>query len=510
MELFTDLAQGFLSMFEAGGSILLEWVTKIIPMVICLMTAVNAIIKLIGESRVEGFTKSLTRWRIARYTLMPLMAILFLGNPLCFTFGKFLDEKYKPAYYDACVSFLHPVTALFPHANASELFVYMGIAAGISEQKLPLGNLAIRYFLAGLVIMVLRGIITERISMFLSQKKPQIRKEPAVCKEIREVEKENTIPCVRITRGAGGWGGPLILQASRQKHIILCVCGGGIHPLAQALAAACQCDVFDGFSGSCPEDEILAAVIDCGGTARCGVYPKKGILTINVLATGKSGPLARFITEDIYVSDVGEAQIEIMQESVSKTEELKPDEPEEKFYAVQKENPLLRVGLSVSRTVSLCYSAGRETIDMVLRNILPFMAFTATLLGILQVSGLSTFIAHTIAPLCATLPGMLVISLICSLPFLSPVLGPGAIIAQVVGALLGTQIALGNIPPQYALPALFAINAQVGCDFIPVGLSLCQAEAETVEAGVPAVLYSRMITGPLAVLIAYLFSIGMY
>lgn len=170
MELFTNLAQGFLSMFEAGGSILLEWVTNIIPMVICLMTAVNAIIKLIGESRVERFTKSLTRWRIARYTLMPLMAVLFLGNPLCFTFGKFLDEKYKPAYYDACVSFLHPVTALFPHANASELFVYMGIAAGISEQKLPLGNLAIRYFLAGLVIMVLRGIITERISMFLSQK----------------------------------------------------------------------------------------------------------------------------------------------------------------------------------------------------------------------------------------------------------------------------------------------------------------------------------------------------
>ena len=138
---------------------------------------------------------------------------------------------------------------------------------------------------------------------------------------------------------------------------------------------------------------------------------------------------------------------------------------------------------------------------MVLRNILPFMAFTATLLGMIQVSGLGNFIANSIAPLCATLPGMLLISLICSLPVVSPILGPGAVIAQVVGALLGTQIALGNIPAQYALPALFAI---------PVGLSLCQAKAETVEAGVPAVLYSRMISGPLAVFIAYFFSIGMY
>ena len=56
----------------------------------------------------------------------------------------------------------------------------------------------------------------------------------------------------------------------------------------------------------------------------------------------------------------------------------------------------------------------------------------------------------------------------------------------------------------------FAINAQVGGDFVPVGLSLGEAEPETIEFGVPAVLYSRVITGPLAVIIAFVFSIGMY
>jgi PTS system glucitol/sorbitol-specific IIC component len=39
---------------------------------------------------------------------------------------------------------------------------------------------------------------------------------------------------------------------------------------------------------------------------------------------------------------------------------------------------------------------------------------------------------------------------------------------------------------------------------------LGEAETETVEIGVPAVLFSRLITGPAAVLIGFVLSIGMY
>ena len=96
-----------------------------------------------------------------------------------------------------------------------------------------------------------------------------------------------------------------------------------------------------------------------------------------------------------------------------------------------------------------------------------------------------------------------------ALPFLSPILGPGAAVAQIVGVLMGTQIATGALPVQYALPTLFAIDGQVGCDFIPVGLGLGEAKVETVEVGTPAVLFSRMFTSPLAVIIAWAASFGL-
>ncbi len=168
------------------------------------------------------------------------------------------------------------------------------------------------------------------------------------------------------------------------------------------------------------------------------------------------------------------------------------------------------IGRSVGGVVATLYQSGRDTIEQVIRNILPFMAFISMIIGIILFTGLGNLIAHTLSPLASNIFGLLLISIICALPVLSPLLGPGSVIAQVVGTLIGVEIGLGHIPAQFALPALFAIDPQVGCDFIPVGLALGEAEPETTEIGVPAVLFSRLVTGPAAVLIAYLASFGMY
>lgn len=334
---------------------------------------------------------------------------------------------------------------------------------------------------------------------------------------------------VIVTKGKGGWGGPLHLRPEGERQIVASITGGGIHPVAQEIADMLGVDARDGFKEKIAPDEMICAVVDCGGTARCGVYPKLNVMTIDLHAITPSGPLAKFINEGNFVSGVTVADLTLADATGAEAapaaapkEEAKSepkmatreDVNEAKKVVAQERKGLMglinTIGRSVGKVVNIFYQAGRDTIDMIIKNILPFMAFVSMLVGLINYTGIGSIIASAVKPLAGNIVGMIILSLICSIPILSPVLGPGAVIAQVIGVLLGVEIGKGTIPPAMALPALFAINSQAGADFAPVGLTLAEAEPYTVEIGVPAILFSRLVTGPVSVLIAWLFSLGMY
>jgi PTS system glucitol/sorbitol-specific IIC component len=163
-----DAAEWFIGLFQAGGDFFLALVTGIIPLLIVLLTAINALIRWIGPERIDKVGELAARpgiqWYPVRYLVLPFLAVFFLTNPMAYTMGRFLPEKYKPAFYDSAVSFVHPITGIFPHANAGELFVYLGIAGGITTLGLSTSPLAVRYLAVGLVVILIRGIVTEFIT----------------------------------------------------------------------------------------------------------------------------------------------------------------------------------------------------------------------------------------------------------------------------------------------------------------------------------------------------------
>lgn len=337
---------------------------------------------------------------------------------------------------------------------------------------------------------------------------------------------------VRVTKGRGGWGRGLTLTPTEEKNVVLSVTNGGIHPVAAKIAELTGAEPVDGFRNQVDDARVLVAVINCGGTARIGVYPKKRIPTVDVYPGEPSGPLAQFITEDIFVSAVGTDDILPVDESESAAASGGSEERAEQAQDAQARStagttsssgpPVLTqarpavaaagggfsgvvVGFGgfIGYVINTLLSSGRQAIQLTLQTILPFIAYVSLLIGIVTYTGISDWIARGVSPLAQSPLGLILLGIITAIPVLSPILGPGAAIAQVVGVLMGTQIAEGNLDVQYALPTLFAIDGQVGCDFVPVGLSLGEAKPETVAVGVPAVLFSRQITSPIAVAIAY-------
>lgn len=146
---------------------------------------------------------------------------------------------------------------------------------------------------------------------------------------------------IKVSKGPGGFGGPLVVKPEEGKDVLLYITGGGAEPkIVEKIVNITGCRAVNGFKSSVPEEEIFMVIIDCGGTLRCGIYPQKRIPTINIMPVGPSGPLAKFIKEDIYVSAVGLDEVEAAEATeevkVANTEEKKETKREFKYSADKK------------------------------------------------------------------------------------------------------------------------------------------------------------------------------
>lgn len=581
----TNLIQNIVS---AGTDQLLTWMTQLLPQVFLFLIFMNAVTSMIGRARVERLAAKCGSNPALRYMVLPFLSAVVLGNPMAISMGRYLPERYKPAYFASASYHCHTNSGIFQHINPAELFLWLGIANGVLARGLDTFPLAIRYLLAGLIANFVSGFATELITKRI-EKKQGIRLErevelwteqeditdfagtavhndaavlsdAAVSADAAENPVQNMTDTavtgrsaavkepaplapgeyrsIRIVSGDGGFGGPLVITPTPEKHTVIYMTGGNREPepLARILELSGMQAVNLG-KDSCPEEEVALAIVDCGGTLRCGIYPKKGIPTVNIMATGKSGPLAQYITEDIYVSAVTSEEVSLANEEWSdyesdlidtSFEEQSSASPqttaqangvtaqangvieEAESSADSRLSQALGPVIAVSKVISIFQQSARDAVRTCLEMILPFMGFAALFIGICRGSGLTEFLAGLMKPMSASVLGLLAIGIICSIPGLSAVLGAGATAAQVFAAVIGELIATGGIMPALALPALFAINCQCACDFIPVGLGMTEAKKETTQVGIAAVTMSRFLTGWIRILIALVFSIGLY
>lgn len=235
---------------------------------------------------------------------------------------------------------------------------------------------------------------------------------------------------IKIKRGSGGFGGPLIITPTEKKHKVLYVTAGEKPEIIDKIVELSGMEAVNGFKTSIPDEEIALAVIDCGGTLRCGIYPQKRIPTVNINPTGKSGPLAKYITEDIYVSAVGVDQIELADESeiVSETTEKNAAQIKKQYkYDTSRKiteqraekSFIARIGMGAGKIVATFNEAARNAVQTILTTVIPFMAFVSLIIGIIEGSGIGNWFANIMTPLAGNIVGLIIMLCLFSAGFVS-------------------------------------------------------------------------------------------
>lgn len=160
MELLS-LNDGIVTFIQSASSHFLTLAVTILPVFLFMRILLTVTLRLVGTAQTEALARLCGRSRVLTYGLLPVIGWLLLRAPGALALGFVLPEKSKPGFEDALTTLAHPLSTAFPGVVTPELVAWLSITAGLRNHGLPVTQLALRYLLTGVLICLIRGMVTE-------------------------------------------------------------------------------------------------------------------------------------------------------------------------------------------------------------------------------------------------------------------------------------------------------------------------------------------------------------
>ncbi|MDL2220180.1 hypothetical protein LJC55_00745 [Eubacteriales bacterium OttesenSCG-928-N14] len=107
-----------------------------------------------------------------------------------------------------------------------------------------------------------------------------------------------------------GYGGPLYITPTEERPYICSCTGMVLHKVAKEIAELTGGELRDAFRNPPPYEQMACIVTDCGGTARCKIYPERGVPTICVFPVSPpSGADKDLFKPDIFITGVNKPKL---------------------------------------------------------------------------------------------------------------------------------------------------------------------------------------------------------